>query len=65
MDVNAIDLTGVEPGARADLERLAAENVKRVFATDEDADDGWAAAPGTRRMLAFLETKTVWHPVGI
>jgi hypothetical protein len=25
----------------------------------------WAAAPGTRRMLAFLETKTVWHPVGI
>ena len=66
MDVNAIDVTGAEPAARADLERLAAENVKRVFATDEDAaGDGWAAAPGTRRMLAFLETKTVWHPVGI
>ena len=66
MDVNAIDLTGAEPAARADLERLAAENVKRVFATDEDAaGDGWAAAPGTRRMLAFLETKTVWHPAGI
>jgi acyl-CoA reductase-like NAD-dependent aldehyde dehydrogenase len=61
MDVNAIDLTGVEPAARAELERLAADNVKRVFA----ADDDWAAAPGTRRMLAFLETKTVWHPVGI
>jgi hypothetical protein len=32
-----------------------------VFAADED----WAAAPGVRRLLAFLETKTVWHPVGI
>jgi len=66
MDVNAIDLTGAEPDARAELERLAAENVKRVFATDEDAAGGdWAAAPGTKRMLAFLETKTVWHPAGI
>ncbi len=66
MDVNAIDLTGAESAARAELERLAAENVKRVFATDEDAAEGdWAAAPGTRRMLAFLETKTVWHPMGI
>jgi hypothetical protein len=35
--------------------------VKRVFAADED----WAAPPGLRRLLAFLETKTVWHPVGI
>jgi acyl-CoA reductase-like NAD-dependent aldehyde dehydrogenase len=61
MDVNAIDLTGVAPAGRADLERLAAENVKRVFA----ADEVWAATPGTRRLLAFLETKTVWHPVGI
>jgi acyl-CoA reductase-like NAD-dependent aldehyde dehydrogenase len=61
MDVNAIDLTGVAPADRADLERLAAENVKRVFAADED----WAAAPGAKRLLAFLETKTVWHPVGI
>jgi acyl-CoA reductase-like NAD-dependent aldehyde dehydrogenase len=61
MDVNAIDLTGVAPAARAGLEELAAENVKRVFASDDD----WAATPGTRRMLAFLETKTVWHPVGI
>jgi len=61
MDVNAIDLTGVAPADRPDLERLAAENVKRVFASDED----WDAAPGTRRLLAFLETKTVWHPMGI
>ena len=61
MDVNAIDLTGVAAAGRGELERLAAGNVKRVFAADED----WAAPPGPGRMLAFLETKTVWHPVGI
>ena len=60
MDVNAIDLTGVPETDRAGLERLAADNVKRVFAAGQD----WAAPPTTRRMLAFLETKTVWHPVG-
>jgi hypothetical protein len=61
MDVNAIDLTGVAVADRAALERLAAGNVKRVLA----ADDDWAAAPGPARMLAFLEIKTVWHPIGI
>ena len=60
MDVNAIDLTGVPEADRAGLERLAADNVKRVFAAGQD----WAAPPTTQRMLAFLETKTVWHPVG-
>src|SRR6204780_5397621 len=60
-DVNAIDLTGAPAVSRAELERLAAANVKRVF---WGADD-WAEAPTPRRMLAFLETKTVWHPVGI
>jgi acyl-CoA reductase-like NAD-dependent aldehyde dehydrogenase len=61
MDVNAIDLTGVAPGGRAELERLAAGNVKRAFAADED----WTAPPSPARMLAFLEIKTVWHPVGV
>ena len=61
MDVNAIDVTGVPETDRAGLERLAADNVKRVFAAGQD----WAAPPTTRRMLAFLETKTVWHPVGM
>jgi acyl-CoA reductase-like NAD-dependent aldehyde dehydrogenase len=61
MDVNAIDLTGVPAGGRAELERLAAANVKRVFAAEED----WATPPSPARMLAFLEIKTVWHPVGV
>jgi len=61
MDVNAIDLAGAPAGSRAELERLAAGNVKRVFAAEED----WAAPPTPARMLAFLEVKTVWHPVGV
>jgi acyl-CoA reductase-like NAD-dependent aldehyde dehydrogenase len=61
MDVNAIDLTGAPAGSRAELERLAAGNVKRVFTAEED----WAAPPTPARMLAFLEIKTVWHPVGV
>jgi acyl-CoA reductase-like NAD-dependent aldehyde dehydrogenase len=60
-DVNAIDLTGAAADSRAELERLAASNVKRVFWSADD----WAQEPTPRRMLAFLETKTVWHPVGI
>jgi acyl-CoA reductase-like NAD-dependent aldehyde dehydrogenase len=64
-DVNAIDLTGVAPADRAELERLAAGNVKRVFAAGPRwVPEEWSADPGLRRLLAFLETKTVWHPVG-
>ena len=65
MDVNAIDLTGVtDPGTATELEAAAAENLKRVMCPTADETD-WSVDPGLGRMLAFLETKTVWHPVGI
>jgi acyl-CoA reductase-like NAD-dependent aldehyde dehydrogenase len=60
-DVNALDVSGATEGTAAELERLAAGNLKRVL----NAADDWAAPPGTRRLLAFVETKTVWHPTGI
>jgi acyl-CoA reductase-like NAD-dependent aldehyde dehydrogenase len=60
-DVNALDLTGAAPGMRADLQASAADNVKRVYVP---RDEDWAAAPGLSRLNAFVETKTVWHPVG-
>jgi len=63
MDVNAIDLTGVAPGDVADLESRAAGNLKRVLRPD--GEENWSAEPGTARMTAFLETKTVWHPMGV
>jgi hypothetical protein len=65
MDVNAIDLAGVTDGDLAtELEVAAADNLKRVVRPPVDEVD-WAADPGLDRMVAFLETKTVWHPVGV
>jgi acyl-CoA reductase-like NAD-dependent aldehyde dehydrogenase len=62
MDVNALDLSGAaDPAFAAELERAAAGNLKRVL---RPAPTDWYADPGTRRLTAFLETKTVWHPKG-
>ncbi|MFJ8695197.1 aldehyde dehydrogenase family protein [Streptomyces roseolilacinus] len=64
-DVNALDLTGAGPELARDLEVAAADNLKRVL-RPQGADGGvdWTADPGTGRLTAFLETKTVWHPTG-
>jgi acyl-CoA reductase-like NAD-dependent aldehyde dehydrogenase len=62
MDVNAIDLAGAPADAVVDLQVAAADNLKRVVRPE--ATD-WAAVPGPQRMLSFLETKTVWHPIGV
>ncbi|MFE7286328.1 aldehyde dehydrogenase family protein [Streptomyces noursei] len=61
-DVNALDLAGADAALATELETAAADNLKRVLrprATD------WTADPGTDRLLSFLETKTVWHPMGV
>lgn len=68
-DVNAIDLAGAagDPELARELEVAAADNLKRVLrpgAGGESPAGDWKADPGTGRLLAFLETKTVWHPVG-
>ncbi|MBP8538850.1 aldehyde dehydrogenase [Streptomyces sp. MK37H] len=61
-DVNAIDLAGADPELAVELEKAAAENLKRVL-RPQPVD--WATDPGTGRLLTFLETKTVWHPMGV
>ena len=64
LDVNGIDLTGVEdPELARSLEEQAADNLKRVRRPRPGTD--WEADPGIGPMKAFLETKTVWHPIGI
>ncbi|MET0818237.1 MAG: aldehyde dehydrogenase family protein [Solirubrobacteraceae bacterium] len=52
LDVDALDL----PGSDAELERAAADNVKRVV----------FSKPGESLydISSFLELKTVWHPMG-
>ena len=61
-DVNALDLTGVDGDLRTALERAAAGTVKRVYAPATNPTS--PALPGTARLRAFLEIKTVWHPTG-
>ena len=63
LDVNAIDLTGAAPEAIRELEVAAAENIKRIVRAAPAGTDVVPAGP--RRILAFCETKTVWHPKGI
>jgi acyl-CoA reductase-like NAD-dependent aldehyde dehydrogenase len=63
-DVNGLDLTGLtDAGLAADLERAAADTLKRVRRPGSGPAD-ITADPGTGAMTAFLETKTVWHPKG-
>jgi len=57
MDVNAIDVTGAD-GLRTELETAAAENVKRVVTGKVDSQSLYDIS-------AFLELKTVWHPIGV
>ncbi|MGZ8571455.1 MAG: aldehyde dehydrogenase family protein [Actinomycetota bacterium] len=63
MDVNGVDLTGCPDESAVEAETSAAENVKRVHrAPAVDAFDPRAQSP--YEITAFMETKTVWHPMG-
>ncbi len=72
LDVNAIDLAGAvgaEGVTWGELEAAAADSVKRVLRPavvrrGDDAEPDWTEAPRPQRILAFTETKTVWHPKG-
>jgi aldehyde dehydrogenase (NAD+) len=61
-DVNALDLTGAEPELRTELERAGSQTVKRVYVPSGIPD--FTRPPGTARLRAFLEIKTIWHPTG-
>ncbi len=67
-DVDALDLSGVDadtdgPDLAHDLEAAAAETLTRVRRPEPGAD--WLRTPGLDRLSWTLETKTVWHPVGV
>ena len=71
VDVDAIDTWGVPDEMRTEVEILAADNVKRVSrrarGTSESRFD-WLDDRATERpewIAAFLEMKTVWHPIGM
>jgi acyl-CoA reductase-like NAD-dependent aldehyde dehydrogenase len=68
MDVNALDAYGLAPDEAAAIEELATENVKRLVRppTDGEASVDWLDARAQSPYLIgeFVETKTVWHPIG-
>lgn len=67
MDVNLLDITGLDDEMSVPAQSAAAENVKRVVRFDA-ATHGWADERHSQSLWTiaeFLETKTVWHPMGV
>jgi acyl-CoA reductase-like NAD-dependent aldehyde dehydrogenase len=60
LDVDAVDVTGVPAELVEDVERLGADNVKRIV----HPADGQPLGESPHDVLAFMEHKTVWHPAG-
>lgn len=56
MEIDGLDLSGFTESI-AELRKSGAENLKRIHAFDN------AVSPD--RILAFMEFKTIWHPIGI
>jgi acyl-CoA reductase-like NAD-dependent aldehyde dehydrogenase len=70
MDVNALDIWGVPRDMRASVETTAVDNVKRVARSPRGVDDrfDWLDDRRAQRpewIAAYLEIKTVWHPIGM
>lgn len=56
MEVDGLDIAG-EKSRSVEIRTLATENLKRV------ADFGSSTSPN--RILALMDQKTIWHPIGI
>lgn len=56
MDVDGMDISGVDQSSELELRIAGTENLKRIHRFTSDSPD---------RISAFLEFKTVWHPIGV
>jgi acyl-CoA reductase-like NAD-dependent aldehyde dehydrogenase len=67
MDVNALVTYGLDVPFAAELERLAADNLKRTKIVPAATVPEWFSsdAQDLANVSAFVETKTIWHPAGI
>ena len=57
MDIDGFDISGVDKKKRGALKEAGAENLKRIHA--------FGSGHPPTRILAFMESKTVWHSVGV
>lgn len=57
MDIDAIDASGLTAKQLKEAQIAGAANLKRIRT--------YSSAKSVHRILNFMETKTVWHPIGI
>jgi acyl-CoA reductase-like NAD-dependent aldehyde dehydrogenase len=57
MDIDGFDISGISKKKRVDIKVSGAENLKRIHSFD--------GALSPTRIYAFMEAKTVWHPIGV
>ena len=57
MDIDGFDISGISKKKRAELKASGAENLKRIH--------HFEGALSPTRIYAFMEAKTVWHPIGV
>jgi acyl-CoA reductase-like NAD-dependent aldehyde dehydrogenase len=57
MDIDGLDITGLDSKFVAEVKVAGAQNLKRIHSFKD------VATPG--RILAFMESKTFWHPIGV
>ncbi len=57
MEIDGLDISGVDSKIEAELRVAGAENLKRIHRFNK--------TPSPQRILAFMESKTVWHPIGV
>lgn len=57
MDIDGFDISGVDKKKRGALKEAGAENLKRIHS--------FTSGQSPTRILAFMESKTVWHSVGV
>ena len=57
MDIDGMDISGIDKKKRTALKEAGAENLKRIHHFDD--------AQTPNRIYAFMEAKTVWHPIGV
>jgi len=57
MDIDGFDISGINKKKHGELKVTGAENLKRIHA--------FSNGQSPSRILAFMESKTVWHSVGV
>lgn len=58
MDIDALDTSGIEdPSLVTAIKVAGAQNLKRIHA--------FTGHQSPQRILAFMESKTIWHPIGV